>query len=229
MLAGEVPFKGSSIPSIMKKHLALPPPTFQSMVVTVPPQLEAVVRHSLEKEVESRIESVEAFLKELHAAMNSAPKIIEGPRETGTFDPNKTMVSKLPSTTGSQTSEFSPTNATPAVTNETNFGASFNSMAGTVSSSGVDEQLKTELSDTAAAYRREKEEQERLAREASAREGEASRIALEEAELKRRNEEERVRREQQERDTKEREPEAKFAPVALQAREMGERLDPLSV
>src|SRR5215467_3292745 len=54
MLAGEVPFKGSSIPSIMKKHLTLPPPSFQSMGVTVPPQIEAVVRHCLEKEVADR-------------------------------------------------------------------------------------------------------------------------------------------------------------------------------
>ncbi|HKN83391.1 MAG TPA: serine/threonine-protein kinase, partial [Pyrinomonadaceae bacterium] len=30
MLSGEVPFKGSSIPSIMKKHLTMSPPTFQS-------------------------------------------------------------------------------------------------------------------------------------------------------------------------------------------------------
>ena len=51
MLAGEVPFKGSSIPSIMKKHLTLPPPSFKSMGVDVPPQLEAVVRHALEKEI----------------------------------------------------------------------------------------------------------------------------------------------------------------------------------
>src|SRR5258705_13181479 len=69
MLAGEVPFKGSSIPSIMKKHLTLPPPTFQSMGVSVPPQLEAGVRHSLEKEIQLRIELGEEFLKEIHAAM----------------------------------------------------------------------------------------------------------------------------------------------------------------
>src|SRR5258705_9584475 len=67
MLAGEVPFKGSSIPSIMKKHLTLPPPTFQSMGVSVPPQLEAVVPYSLEKEVAAPIESGAALLKELHA------------------------------------------------------------------------------------------------------------------------------------------------------------------
>src|SRR5215217_1820720 len=34
MLAGEVPFKGSSIPSIMKKHLTVPPPSFQSKGVS---------------------------------------------------------------------------------------------------------------------------------------------------------------------------------------------------
>ena len=33
MLAGDVPFKGTSIPSIMKKHLTLPPPSFQSIGV----------------------------------------------------------------------------------------------------------------------------------------------------------------------------------------------------
>ena len=46
MLAGDVPFKGSSIPSIMKKHLTLPPPSFKSVGVDVSPQLEAVVRHA---------------------------------------------------------------------------------------------------------------------------------------------------------------------------------------
>src|SRR6267143_1462802 len=97
MLAGEVPFKGSSIPSIMKKHLTLPPPTFQSLGVTVPPGIEAVVRHSLEKEVDARIDSVETFLKELRAALDSSPVSVRTPRETDGLDPNKTMVSELPS------------------------------------------------------------------------------------------------------------------------------------
>src|SRR5678816_2028876 len=73
MLAGEVPFKGSSIPSIMKKHLTLPPPTFHSMGIAVPPAIEAVVRHALEKEVDARIDSIDSFLKELHAAINATP------------------------------------------------------------------------------------------------------------------------------------------------------------
>src|SRR6266487_3699233 len=57
MLAGDVPFKRSSIPSIMKKHLTVPLPTFQSLGVIVPPEIEAVVRHALEKEVEDRVDS----------------------------------------------------------------------------------------------------------------------------------------------------------------------------
>src|SRR5437870_9863890 len=71
MLSGEVPFKGSSIPSIMKKHLTTPPPTFQSKGVSVPPAIEAVVRHALEKDLSARIDSVPTFLRELHAALNS--------------------------------------------------------------------------------------------------------------------------------------------------------------
>src|SRR6266478_4685241 len=62
MLAGDVPFKGSSIPSIMKKHLTLPVPTFRAAGVQVPPAMEAAVRHALEKEVDSRTPSVQAFL-----------------------------------------------------------------------------------------------------------------------------------------------------------------------
>src|SRR5260370_36143310 len=48
MLRGEVPFKGSSIPSIMKKHLTSAVPTFASQGVSVPPAAEAAVRHALE-------------------------------------------------------------------------------------------------------------------------------------------------------------------------------------
>src|SRR5918992_615128 len=66
MLGGDVPFKGSSIPSIMKKHLTLPPPSFQSMGVSVPPAIEAVVRHALEKEIDARIDSIPSFLRNLH-------------------------------------------------------------------------------------------------------------------------------------------------------------------
>src|SRR5687767_12336463 len=47
MLAGDVPFKGSSIPSIMKKHLTLPVPSFKSFGVEISPRIEAVVQAAL--------------------------------------------------------------------------------------------------------------------------------------------------------------------------------------
>src|SRR2546423_14467526 len=71
MLGGEVPFKGSSIPSIMKKHLTESPPPLASLGVQVPPQIEAVVRHALEKEAGNRPASVEAFIRELRDAVAS--------------------------------------------------------------------------------------------------------------------------------------------------------------
>src|SRR5205809_2751069 len=49
MLAGDVPFKGSSIPAIMKKHISDPSPTFASAGVSVSPELERAVLHTLEK------------------------------------------------------------------------------------------------------------------------------------------------------------------------------------
>ena len=71
MLGGEVPFKGTSIPSIMKKHLTTAPPSFASLGVQVPPQIEAVVRHALEKEAENRPATVEDFIGELRDAVNT--------------------------------------------------------------------------------------------------------------------------------------------------------------
>ncbi|HEX8138663.1 MAG TPA: SUMF1/EgtB/PvdO family nonheme iron enzyme [Pyrinomonadaceae bacterium] len=71
MLGGDVPFKGTGIPSIMKKHLTAAPPTLSSMGVSVPPQVEAVVRHALEKEADNRPQTVEAFIAELRDAVAS--------------------------------------------------------------------------------------------------------------------------------------------------------------
>src|SRR5712664_825603 len=82
MLAGDVPFKGSSIPSIMKKHLTLPVPTFRAAGVQVPPAIEAVVRHALEKEVSARTPSVAAFLDELRAAVNSTSATLKSKSES---------------------------------------------------------------------------------------------------------------------------------------------------
>src|ERR687894_3328332 len=69
MLCGDVPFKGTGIPSIMKKHLTAAPPTLSTLGVNVPPAIEAVVRHALEKDASNRPQTVDAFLRELHAAL----------------------------------------------------------------------------------------------------------------------------------------------------------------
>ena len=158
MLAGEVPFKGSSIPSIMKKHLTTLPPTFQSMGVSVPPAIEAVVRHSLEKEIGSRIDTVENFLKELRAAIDATPLVPAALRETVTLDPNRTIASTTPPM-------IIPPNAFPTATqapvsNNTNVGGSLDSIISGVSAPELDKQIQAEQE----RERRDKEQQEKLDR-----------------------------------------------------------------
>jgi serine/threonine-protein kinase len=156
MLSGEVPFKGSSIPSIMKKHLTLPPPSFHSMGVAVPPAIEAVVRHALEKEVEARIDSIPNFLRELHAALNSSPVVATAMRETVAMDPNRTIAS-VTQPEIKKTTNLSDTAVQPHIAQETNFGTSFDSLAGNVSAAPVDKQREER-------ERREKEQQDKLER-----------------------------------------------------------------
>jgi serine/threonine-protein kinase len=69
MLTGDVPFKGSSIPAIMKKHISDPPPTFAEIGIDLSPELEAAVRHTLQKEKENRTSSVEVMIAELREAI----------------------------------------------------------------------------------------------------------------------------------------------------------------
>jgi serine/threonine-protein kinase len=69
MLAGDVPFKGSSIPAIMKKHISDPAPKFAEIGASVSPELEAAVLHTLEKEKEKRTASVEEMIAELKEAI----------------------------------------------------------------------------------------------------------------------------------------------------------------
>jgi serine/threonine-protein kinase len=72
MLAGDVPFKGNSFPAIMKKHVSELPPPFSDYKVQIPPQIEAVVRHALEKDRHNRTKSVEDFINELRAALTAS-------------------------------------------------------------------------------------------------------------------------------------------------------------
>src|SRR6478735_4272578 len=70
MLTGDVPFKGSSIPAIMKKHISDAPPTLASVGINVSPELERAIHHALEKKAENRTASVDDFVAELQQAIH---------------------------------------------------------------------------------------------------------------------------------------------------------------
>jgi len=69
MLAGDVPFKGSSIPAIMKKHISDPPPTFAESGIDISPEIENAVRHTLQKEPDKRTPTVEVMVEEFKNAV----------------------------------------------------------------------------------------------------------------------------------------------------------------
>src|SRR6185369_2353762 len=69
MLTGDVPYKGSNIPSIMKKHLMAPPPPLASPESGISAEVEKVVHRALEKQPETRTESVEEFIAQLEQAV----------------------------------------------------------------------------------------------------------------------------------------------------------------
>lgn len=73
MLTGDVPFKGSSIPAIMKKHISDPPPTFTELKIPLSLEIEQAVRHTLAKEKEKRTASVEHMIAELKTALEPMP------------------------------------------------------------------------------------------------------------------------------------------------------------
>jgi serine/threonine-protein kinase len=69
MLTGDVPYKGSNIPAIMKKHLMDPPPPLATPGSGISPEVEKAVHRALEKQPETRTPSVEEFIAELEQAV----------------------------------------------------------------------------------------------------------------------------------------------------------------
>ncbi len=170
MLTGEVPFKGSSIPSIMKKHLTNDVPSMESKGVDVPPQIEEVVRHALEKEASHRTPSADEFARELREAMSMASLHLKRTGDSSAaLDPSKTIVGPSSSDT------VPPKGSTTA----------FDPHAGTISAASLDEeQNKTlfaqrELAREAAAKKKLAEEEEKK-RQAEESEKEKERKQLEE-------------------------------------------------
>src|SRR5213080_232044 len=171
MLSGDVPFKGSSIPSIMKKHLTQDVPSLASKGVDVPPQIEAVILHAMAKEPKRRTASADQFVDELRAAMAAASATLKRTGETAEIDPGKTIVSAPPAAQATFTAKGSTT--------------AFDAMAGTISAASLEqEQQKTlfaqrELAREAEAKRKLAEEEEQK-RKAEGQEREAERKHLEE-------------------------------------------------
>lgn len=83
MLAGDVPFKGKSIPVIMNLHLNTPASSLGERGVEVPEALQTAVSHALEKEPAKRPQTVEEFAAELHTALQSLGEDDSPPREVG--------------------------------------------------------------------------------------------------------------------------------------------------
>ena len=207
MLTGDVPFKGSSIPSIMKKHLTLPPPSFKSTGIEVSPQLEAAVRHALEKEIAARTPSVEAFIAELKNAVAVGGLTIKTGQQTASV-PDETLYS--PATNTGEASQ--------------NFGASFDPHSGTVSSSALSVEDQAKLAASRAALEQEQKVKEKVAHEELMREAEERRKAEEEKERKRKEQEERALKEKEEREARERQQREQMERVERQAKELEERL-----
>jgi serine/threonine-protein kinase len=178
MLGGDVPFKGTSIPSIMKKHLTAAPPAFAEMGVQVPAQIEAVVRHALEKEALNRPASVEAFVNELRDAVASASLSLNR-TQVGHISVNSATLITPPAT------PTSPPQQTPNTSG---------SLGNTISSGSINDDYEHQQSSASMEAKRLREqaavieERARLAAEARRREQEQreqeerDRIAREELE-----------------------------------------------
>ncbi|HVQ39551.1 MAG TPA: bifunctional serine/threonine-protein kinase/formylglycine-generating enzyme family protein [Pyrinomonadaceae bacterium] len=214
MLSGDVPFKGTSIPSIMKKHLTLPPPSFQSVGVDIAPRIEAVVYHALEKDPAARIPTVDAFLQELREAVAAESGTMRAGRQTLPPELDRTL--------------FEPSPDTAAMPQQTTAESAFDSMAGTVSSAALSPEEQEKISASRLAYEQEQKEKDRIAREELAREADARRKAEEEKERKRKEQEERVRKEKEAQEERERQQREQMARVERQARELEERLAKLA-
>jgi serine/threonine-protein kinase len=87
MLVGEVPFKGKSIPAIMRAHLVQAPPPIAGRFPGLSPEIERAVLRALEKEPVNRPATVESFIEEFRQAVRSGTEADES-----VVDVNSTIV-----------------------------------------------------------------------------------------------------------------------------------------
>lgn len=75
MLTGDVPFKGKSIPAIMRAHLVDPPPRIEGRFPEISTEIENVVLRALEKDPVNRPATVESFVAEFRQAVMVQPEV----------------------------------------------------------------------------------------------------------------------------------------------------------
>jgi formylglycine-generating enzyme required for sulfatase activity len=152
---------------------------------------------------------VEVFIAELKEAVAAGGLTVQSGRPTGPTIADETVYAPA-STTGES--------------KQTTSEAAFDSMGGTISSSALDNEEQARLSDSRAAYDRDQEEKERIARLELSRESQERRKIEEEKERKRKEQDERVLKEQHEREERERLHREQIERVERQAKELEERL-----
>lgn len=101
MLTGTVPFSGSTPLAIAMKHTSEIPRSPRDFVTSIPPALEEIVLHTLEKQPQDRPANAEEFRRELletaerlgleHAAVTSSPNL-KALRDVGTESPSGRLV-----------------------------------------------------------------------------------------------------------------------------------------
>jgi serine/threonine-protein kinase len=106
MLAGDVPFKGTSIPSIMRKHLSEPPPPLADFGLNLPPSIEKVVRHALEKDPAERTPSVERLTQEFREALANPLAAVPAQPKTPEQTIKKTKTEPLPKAAANASKTF---------------------------------------------------------------------------------------------------------------------------
>ena len=104
MLTGSVPFSGVSPLAIAMRHSTEAPRRPSEVISTLPPALEQVVLHALEKRAEDRPQNATAFREELfdtaerlgleHSSISTAPSL-EALRSVGTQSPSGRLVVDL--------------------------------------------------------------------------------------------------------------------------------------
>jgi serine/threonine protein kinase len=83
MLCGVVPFNSPASTAVVVQHVTQPPPSLRAINPHVPPAIEAVVLHALEKRREDRPQTADELSKELIAATDGLASTHQASAQTG--------------------------------------------------------------------------------------------------------------------------------------------------